>query len=85
MQTKLAALGVGSAATMWFVADAMARGRQVPFMTLWTRCTFWWLLSPADYLSSRGKAGLRKLLLQGLLAALVYGAGALLAGVLGSE
>lgn len=65
--SQLASLGMGSAATLWWIADATQRRTAVPYMSLWNGL-YWFVTVPNHYLSTRGWRGLGKLGLHTFLA-----------------
>ena len=54
---RLASIGMGSAATMWWVDDAMRRRVEVPFASLWIGFAYPVVVT-GYYFSTRGLAGL---------------------------
>lgn len=70
---RLASLGMGSAATLWWITDGQARGMPVPHMSLWNGL-FWFAHLPVYYLSTRGWRGLLRLARHALYASLTVAA-----------
>lgn len=82
---RLYMFALASAAVLWWYADSVRRGIQVPVMSLWIGLVGWYFVLPVHVLTTRGRRGLWRLAFHAgivLLLLVVGAAGAALASMM---
>lgn len=73
---KLYMFGFASAAVLWWYADSIRRGVEVPVMSLWIGILGWYLVLPVHVITTQGKRGLWRLVFHAALVLVLFAVGA---------